>query len=50
MKILYTLILVSVMFIAGCANAHKMNRLSFGMTKQEVISVMGRPTSAVSIK
>jgi hypothetical protein len=49
MKILSTLILVSVMFIAaGCATAHKMNRLSLGMSKQEVISVMGTPTSTAS--
>ena len=48
MKILSTLILASVMVIAGCATAHKMNRLSLGMTKQEVISVMGRPTSTAS--
>ena len=48
MKIVSTLILVSVMVIAGCATAHKMNRLSLGMTKQEVISVMGRPTSTAS--
>ena len=48
MKILSTLILVSVMLVAGCATAHKMNRLSLGMTKQEVLSVMGRPTSTAS--
>lgn len=49
MKILSTLILVSVMFIAaGCATAQKMNRLSLGMSKQKVISVMGTPTSTVS--
>ncbi len=48
MKILYTLILTSVMVFAGCANAHKMNRLSLGMNKQEVISVMGRPSSTAS--
>ena len=48
MKIPYTLILASVMVIAGCANAYKINRLSLGMTKQEVISVMGRPSSTAS--
>ncbi len=48
MKTLYALILANVMVIAGCATAHKMNRLSLGMTKQEVISVMGRPTSTAS--
>ncbi len=48
MKILSTLILASVVVIAGCATAHKMNRLSLGMTKQEVISVMGRPNSTAS--
>lgn len=29
--------------LAGCATAHKMNSLSIGMTKAEVISVLGHP-------
>jgi hypothetical protein len=48
MKILSILILVSATTLVGCATAHKTNRLSLGMTKQEVISVMGRPTSTAS--
>jgi len=36
------------MTLAGCATAHKMNNLSVGMTKQEVISTMGRPSSTAS--
>ncbi len=37
--------LAGVIALAGCATAPKMNRLSLGMTKQEVVSVMGRPDS-----
>ena len=32
-------------FLTSCATAHKMNRLSTGMTKQQVIQIMGRPSS-----
>jgi len=32
-------------FLSSCATAHKMNRLSTGMTKQQVIQIMGRPSS-----
>jgi hypothetical protein len=45
MKILHTLMLAGLIALAGCATAPKMNRLSLGMTKQEVVSVMGRPDS-----
>lgn len=48
MKILHTLILVAAICLAGCATAPKMNRLSVGMTKQEVVSVMGQPTSTAA--
>jgi hypothetical protein len=34
--------------LIGCATAPKMNRLSLGMTKEEVISVMGKPASTSS--
>lgn len=49
MKILYTLILAGVIFLAGCATAPKLNRLTVGMTKQEVVSVMGRPDSTSAV-
>lgn len=45
MKITYLLILV--VFLVGCATptSRKMNRLSVGMTKSEVLDAMGRPSS-----
>lgn len=48
MKILNTLILAGVIALVGCATAPKMNRLSIGMTKQEVVSAMGRPASTAA--
>jgi len=39
------LILISLLFLAACAGTPKMNHLSVGMTKQEVIAVMGEPDS-----
>jgi hypothetical protein len=48
MKTLSTLILATIMALAGCATAPKMNRLSVGMTKQEVLSVMGEPGSTAA--
>lgn len=46
MKITYLLILV--VFLAGCATSKRMNRISVGMTKQEVFSVIGSPSSTAS--
>jgi len=41
--------LLSVFFIAlfsvGCATAHKMNNVSIGMTKSQVIEALGKPAS-----
>jgi hypothetical protein len=48
MKILHSLILAGVIALAGCATAPKMNRLSVGMTKQEVVSTMGQPASTAA--
>ncbi len=49
MKTLPTLLLlVSLLTFAGCATAPKMNRLNVGMTKQEVISAMGKPASTAA--
>lgn len=43
------LALVLLLVFSGCDNAEKMNRLSVGMTKQEVKSVLGSPkTSSAS--
>lgn len=39
------IILTAVLTIVGCATAKKMNRLSLGMTKKEVIAELGDPTS-----
>jgi hypothetical protein len=49
MKILHILILAGFIVLAGCATAPKMNRLSVGMTKQEVVSAMGRPDSTSTL-
>jgi hypothetical protein len=43
MKYLITLILGLV--IAGCATSGKINTVNIGMTKDEVITVMGKPVS-----
>jgi hypothetical protein len=48
MKILHTLMLAGAIAVAGCATAPKMNRLSLGMTKQQVITAMGRPDSTTA--
>lgn len=37
-----------LVFFVGCATAPKMNRLSVGMSKSEVFSVMGSPSSAAA--
>ena len=43
------LLLASVMILAGCASpTSKMNRLSIGMTKKEVIAAMGEPASTAA--
>jgi hypothetical protein len=48
MKALQILFLVAIVAIAGCATASRMNRLSVGMTKKEVISAMGEPSSTAA--
>lgn len=36
--------LLAVTFLAGCASpSSKMNNVTVGMTKQEVVSIMGKP-------
>lgn len=48
MKILHTLMVAGVIALAGCATAPRMNRLNVGMTKQEVVSVLGQPASTAA--
>jgi hypothetical protein len=48
MRTAHTLILISIMILAGCATAPKTNRLSLGITKQQVIAVMGSPNSTAA--
>ena len=43
-RLLFAMVVAAIL-TAGCATAHKMNSVSIGMTKQEVISVLGPPTS-----
>ena len=46
-RILQVLILAGLV-LAGCATAPKMNRLNVGMTKKEVISALGKPSSTAA--
>ena len=38
-------VFVFALLIAGCATAPKMNQITVGMTKQQVIEVLGQPAS-----
>ncbi|MGA7876340.1 MAG: hypothetical protein WCA08_11820 [Desulfoferrobacter sp.] len=44
MKKLLTVALF-VLFTLGCASSSRMNNVNIGMTKQEVITAAGKPTS-----
>ena len=46
-----SLIIIMVILIAltGCATTTKMNKVSIGMTKNEVIEIMGKPESTAGI-
>jgi hypothetical protein len=44
MKYLVVAMFTSV-FLVGCASAYKISSVQLGMTKDEVITVMGKPTS-----
>lgn len=46
MRLIMTL--TCVVFLTGCATASNMNKLSVGMTKPEVIRVMGSPDSVAA--
>jgi hypothetical protein len=48
MKILHILMMAGIIALAGCSTASKMNSLNLGMTKQEVISAMGQPSSTAA--
>jgi hypothetical protein len=48
MKTAHTLLLIALMALVGCATAPKTNRLSIGITKQEVLAIMGRPSSTAA--
>jgi len=42
----FSVILLSIVaLLAGCASAHKISKVQIGMTKEEVIAVMGNPVS-----
>lgn len=43
MKKVFILVLLGA--VLGCATAHKISRVAIGMTKEEVINVMGSPAS-----
>lgn len=43
-KIIFAALLVGF-FTVGCATAHKMNNVSIGMTKSQVIEALGKPAS-----
>jgi len=45
MKIRVLVVVLSSLLIAGCATAHKISSVQIGMTKEEVINVMGPPAS-----
>jgi len=45
MKRAFAMILMTLL-ILGCATAGKMNKVQLGMTKEEVIGVLGKPNSA----
>ena len=43
-----TLILVALTCLIGCATASRTNRLRIGMSKQEVVTAMGKPASTAA--
>ena len=43
-------LLVMVMMVSGCAISSRMNNLNVGMTKSEVIALMGKPASTSAIE
>jgi hypothetical protein len=45
MRIFLWLAFILTALIVGCATSHKMNEISLGMTKQQVIEKLGPPVS-----
>lgn len=41
----YIFVILAPFFLFGCATAYKINNVKIGMTKQEVIAVIGKPSS-----
>jgi hypothetical protein len=41
-------IVAGIVLLAGCATAPRMNRLSLGLSKAEVIRIMGTPSSTAA--
>lgn len=44
-RLLFAIVVAAIVTMGCAATAHKMNSVSIGMTKQEVISVLGLPAS-----
>ena len=40
--------IIGVLFLAGCATTYRMDRVSVGMTKEQVVAAVGRPDSSAS--
>lgn len=36
---------ISIAMVSGCATAYKMNQISIGMMKQQVVEILGPPVS-----
>lgn len=45
MNKIFATIVAAVFILSACATAHKISQVSIGMTKEEVIAVMGTPAS-----
>jgi len=43
------IIMAILLVLTGCATTAKMNKVSIGMTKSEVIDTMGKPDSSAGI-
>ena len=49
-KTLILLIILGTTFLNSCATSYKMNEISLGMPRKEVISTLGYPVSTSAIK
>lgn len=43
------LLMFVMAILTGCATAHKMNNINLGMTKQQVVAILGSPASTSAI-